>query len=58
MPQLTSRPGSSQMRFDLEKTLSLSRIVSLLPDAEPDSSQIVKAMPVEPLSFYPQIYHS
>ena len=58
-PQGTSRPGSSHIRLASVKPQSKSSIPSGEPAAEPDSSTLLKAMPVEPVSsvepvsFYP-----
>jgi hypothetical protein len=58
-PQGTSRPGSSHIRLGSVKPQSKSSIPSgepaAEPDSEPDSSTLLKAKPVEPLSFYPCI---
>jgi len=51
-PQGTSRPGSSHNRLDSVKPLPKSSIPSGKPAAEPDSSTLLKAKPVEPVSFY------
>jgi len=53
--QGTSRPGSSQIRLGSVKPQSQSSIPSGEPAAEPDSSMLLKAKPVEPVSFYPCI---
>jgi hypothetical protein len=55
MPQGTSRPGSSHMRLGSVKPQSKSTIPSGEPAAEPDSSTLLKAKPIEPVSFYPCI---
>jgi len=55
MPQGTSRPGSSHIRVDLLNPQSKSSIPSVEPAAEPDSSMLLKAKPVEPVHFYPCI---
>jgi len=52
-PQGTSRPGSSHIRLGSVKPQSQSSIPSGEPAAEPDSSMLLKAKPVEPVSFYP-----
>jgi len=52
----TSRPGSSHIRLGLVKPQSKSSIPSGEPAAEPDSSPLLKAKPVEPVSFYPCIW--
>jgi len=54
-PQGTSRPGSSHIRLGSVKPQSQSSIPSGEPAAEPDSSTLLKAKPVEPVSFYPCI---
>jgi len=54
-PQGTSRPGSSHIRLRLVKPQSQSSIPSGEPAAEPDSSMLLKAKPVEPVCFYPCI---
>jgi len=51
-PQGTSRPGSSHIRLGSLKPQSQSIIPSGEPAAEPDSSMLLKAKPVEPVSFY------
>jgi len=53
--QGTSRPGSSHSRLGSVKPQSKLSIPSGVPVAEPDSAQLLKAMPVEPVSFYPCI---
>jgi len=55
-PQGTSRPRSSHIRLGSVKPQSKSSIPSGEPAAEPDSSMLLKAKPVEPVSFYPCIY--
>jgi len=52
----TSRPGSSHIRLGSVKPQSKSSIPSGEPAAEPDSSPLLKAKPVEPVSFYPCIW--
>jgi len=52
----TSRPGSSHIRLRSVKPQSKSSIPSGEPAAEPDSSLMLKAMPVEPVSVYPCIW--
>ena len=52
----TSRPGSSHIRLGLVKPLSKLSIPSGEPAAEPDSSPLLIAKPVEPVSFYPCIW--
>ena len=54
-PQGTSRPGSSHIRLGSVKPQSQSSIPSGEPAAEPDSSMLLKAKPVEPVSFHPCI---
>jgi len=54
-PQGTSRPGSSHIRQGSVKPQCKSSIPSGEPAAEPDSSMLLKAKPVEPVSFYPCI---
>jgi len=54
-PQGTSRPGSSHIRLGPVKPQSKSSIPSGEPAAEPDSSMLLKAKPVEPVNFYPCI---
>jgi len=57
-PQGTSRPGSSHLRLGSVRQQSKSSIPSGEPAAEPDSSKLLKAKPVEqvssvgPVSFY------
>jgi len=53
--QGTSRPGSGHIRLRLVKPQSKSFIPGGEPAAEPDSSMLLKAKPVEPVSFYPCI---
>jgi len=54
-PRGTSRPGSSHIRLGSVKPKSQSSIPSDEPAAEPDSSMLLKAKPVETVSFYPCI---
>ena len=54
-PQGTSRPGSSHIRLGSVKPQSKSSIPSGEPAADPDSSTLLNAKPVEPVSFYPCI---
>jgi len=60
-PQGTSRPGSGHIRLGSVKPQSKSSIPSGEAAAEPDSSMLLTAMPVEPVSsvepliFYPCI---
>jgi len=53
MPQGTSRPGSSHIRLGSVKSQSNTTISGLEPDAEADMLPLLKAKPVEPVSFYP-----
>jgi hypothetical protein len=50
-PQGTCRPGSSHIRVGLVKPQSTSSILCGEPAAEPDSSTLLKAKPIEPVSF-------
>jgi len=52
----TSRPGSSHIRLGSVKPQSKLSIPSGEPAAEPDLSPLLKAKPVEPVSFYPCIW--
>jgi hypothetical protein len=52
MPQVSFRQGSSQMRLGLEKPQANNHIVLPMPTAEPDSSPIEIAKPVQPVSFF------
>jgi len=54
-PQGTSRPGSSHIRLGSVKPQSQSFIPGVEPAAEPDSSMLLKAKPIEPVSFCPCI---
>jgi len=54
-PQGTSRPGSSHIRLGLVNPQSKLSISSGEPAVEPDLSMLLKATPVEPVSFYPCI---
>jgi len=54
-PQGTSRPGSSHIRLGSVKPQSKSLLPGGEPAAEPDSSMLLKAKPIEPVSFYPCI---
>jgi hypothetical protein len=54
-PQVTSRPGSSHIRLGSVKPQSKSSIPSHEIAAEPDSSTLLTANPVEPASSYPSI---
>ena len=58
MPQGTSRPGSSHMRLGSGRPQLNTRIASLPPEVEPDSSLINKANPIEPIGIYPCIFPS
>jgi len=51
-PQGTSRQGSSHIRQSSVKPQSKSSIPSGEPAAEPDSSMLLKAKSVKPVSFY------
>jgi hypothetical protein len=51
MPQRTSRPEISHIRLDTVKPQSKSSIACGEPAAEPDLSMLLKAKPVEPVSF-------
>jgi len=53
MAEGTSRPGSSHIRLGWVTPQSNTTISSLVPAAEPDTLPLLKAKPVEPLSFYP-----
>jgi hypothetical protein len=53
--QGTSQPGSSHIRLRSVMPQSKSSIPSCEPNAEPDLSMLLKAKPVEPVSFYPCI---
>jgi len=53
--QGTSRPGSSHIRLGLVMLHSKSSIPSGELAAKPDSSMLLKAKPIEPVSFYPCI---
>jgi hypothetical protein len=55
-PQGTSRPGTSDIRLSSVKPQSQSSIASGEPAAEPDLSILLKAKPVEPVSYYPYIW--
>jgi len=52
----TSRPGGSHIRLGSVKPQSKSSILSGEPAAEPNSSLLLKAKPVKPVSFYPCIW--
>jgi len=54
--EVTSRPGSSHIRLGSVKPQSKSSIPSGEPAAEPDSSPLLKAKSVEPVSFHPCIW--
>jgi hypothetical protein len=54
-PQGTSRPGSSHIRLGSVKPQSKSCIPGGEPAAEPDSSMLLKAKPIAPVSFDPCI---
>ena len=53
--QRTSRPRSSHIRLGLIKPQSKLSIPRGEPAAQPDSSTLLKANPVKPVSFYPCI---
>jgi len=53
MPPVISRQGSHQMRLGLEKPQADDHIVSLMPKAVPDLSQMEIGKPVQPVSIYP-----
>jgi hypothetical protein len=53
--QGTSRPGSSHIRLGSVKPSSKASIPSGETAAEPNSSMLLNAKPVEPVSFYPCI---
>jgi hypothetical protein len=55
MPQGTSRPGSSDIRLGSVKPQSNTTMSGLQPASEPDTLPLLKAKPVEPVSFYPGI---
>jgi hypothetical protein len=52
-PQGTCQPGSRHIRLGSVKPKSKSTIPSGEQAAEPDSSTLLKAKPIEPVSFYP-----
>jgi hypothetical protein len=52
MPQGMSRPGTSHISLGSVKPQSRLSIPSGEPPAEPDWSTLLKAKPVEPVSFY------
>ena len=54
-PPWTSRPGSGYMRLGSGKPQSDTCIPGLVPAAEPDSSHMPKAKPVEPVRSHPCI---
>jgi len=54
-PEATSQPGSSDIRLGSVNPQSKSSIPRGEPAVEPDSSTLLKAKPVEPVSFYPCI---
>jgi hypothetical protein len=53
MPQGTSRPGGSHIRLHWVKPQSNTSVASCKPAMVPDSSHLLKAKPVQPLSFTP-----
>jgi len=54
--EVTSWPGSSHIRLGSVKPQSKLRVPTGDPAAEPDSSPLLKAKPVEPVSFYPCLW--
>jgi len=52
MPQVASQQGSCHMKLDSRKHLTDKHILSISPDTAPDSSQILKSKPVEPVGFH------
>ena len=54
--QGTAQPGSIYIRLGSVKPQSKLSIPSGEPAAEPDSSPLLKAKPVEPVTFYPCIW--
>jgi hypothetical protein len=52
----TSPPGCSHIRLGSVKLQSKSRIPRVEPAAEPDSSPLLNANPVEPVCFYPRVW--
>jgi hypothetical protein len=52
MPQHTPRPGSSHIWLGSVKQQSNMSISSLEPAAEADTSPLLKAKPVQPVSLY------
>jgi len=57
MPQVTSRQGTSPMRLGSEKPQGDNPMVPPMPAAVRESSPIVIAKPVQPVSFYPCIQY-
>jgi len=55
MPQETSRPGSTHIRPSSVKLQSNTSISGLETAAECDTSPLLKAKPVEPVSVYPRV---
>jgi hypothetical protein len=55
MAQGTSRPGSSHIWLGSVKQQSKTTISGLEPAIQPDMSPLLKAKPVEPVSFHPWI---
>ena len=55
IPQGTSRPESSHSRLGSVKPQPRTSISGLEPAAERDTSPVLKAKPIEPVSFYPCI---
>jgi hypothetical protein len=54
-PQGTSPPASTHIRLGSVKPQSKSSIPSCEPAADPDSSMLLNAKPIQPVSFYPCI---
>jgi hypothetical protein len=52
MPQGTSRPGSSHIRLGSVKPQSYMSVFGIEPAAEPDTSPLLKAKPVDPVCLY------
>jgi hypothetical protein len=55
MPLGTSRPGGTHICLTSMKVRSKMSIPGLVPTAKPDTSPLLKAKPVEPVSNYPCI---
>jgi len=56
MLQVTSRPGSCHIRLGSVKSQLNTSMSGLEPAPERNRSPLLKAMPVEPVSFYPCIW--